>query len=439
MSLSSEQYKRESEALQIFLGEIGDLLEVENGFVCRKSKLGGKELVQIMSLGSLENGRASLGDFVQVASDLGLEISCSGFHQRLSMEAVDLLRQVCQLWMQQSQANALREVLKPFGAVRIFDSSQIRLAPQLLETFRGTRNGAALKVQLAYEYLSGRIEALEVEAACVPDQNCDLPQNLSRAGDLAIFDLGYFDQERFAELAAKGSYFLSRLQNQVALYREQADQSALDILAELKTLPSTLQMGEQRVYLGQKCKVPVRLIYYRLNPELVAERRRKAKLGAKKRGKKLQEKTLDWLDWAFFITNAPTECLNLEQVAIVYRVRWQIELLFKVWKQEMDWDFMANWRVERVLVQFYGRCLALLIFHRLVEKYQAEWDWELCWQKAFRLFKRRCAKLIQIVHANFWGILTFLRDLDQRFRRFARKTKRRKDPSTYSLLQLAGA
>ena len=77
--------------------------------------------------------------------------------------------------------------------------------------------------------------------------------------------------------------------------------------------------------------------------------------------------------------------------------------------------------------------------HCLIEKYQVEWDWELCWQKAFRLFKRRCAKLIALVHAGFWGILSFLQDLDKSFRRFGRKTKRRKDPSTYSLLQLIRA
>ena len=110
MSISSEQYKRESEELQMFLGEIGELLERPSGFVLRKSKLGGKELAQIMSLGALENGKASLDDFVQVASDLGLEISCSGLHQRLTMEAVEFLSQLVHLWLEQAQSHDLRKV-----------------------------------------------------------------------------------------------------------------------------------------------------------------------------------------------------------------------------------------------------------------------------------------------------------------------------------------
>lgn len=434
-----EEYKREAEQLQMFLSEIGDLLERPSGFVQRESKFGGTELVQVMSLGCLENGKASLDTFVQVARDLGINISSSGLHQRLTMEAVSLLSQVCQLRMQQSQPSGLRDVLTPFKAVRIFDSSEILLTAKLAQHFRGRRSEAALKVQLVYEYRQGRMEAMEIEAGCVPDQNCDLPQSLSQAGDLCLFDLGYFDQERFAELDAAGIYFLSRLQSQAGLYEAVNDKIKLDLLAQVNQLPKAQTRGERHFYLGSKCKVPVRLIYYRLPPEVVQERRRKAKLAAKKNGKTLTAHALAWLDWAFFITNAPEELLNVEQVAIVYRVRWQIELIFKVWKQEMDWGFMANWRLERVLAQFYGRCLALLIFHRLVEKYQVECDWEICWQKAFRLFKRRCAKLITIVRADFWGILTFLQQLDQTFRRFAQKTKRRKDPSTYSLLQLVRA
>jgi hypothetical protein len=434
-----EEYKREAEQLQMFLSEIGDLLERTSGFVQRNSKFGGNELVQVMSLGCLENGKASLDTFVQVAQDLGISISSSGLHQRLTMEAVSLLAQVCQLWMQQNQPNDLREVLTAFKAVRIFDSSQIRLASNLAQQFAGTRNGAVLKVQLVYEYRQGRIEALEIEAGCAPDQNCDLPQQLSAEGDLCLFDLGYFDQQTVADLDAAGCYFLSRLQSQVGLYEASTDKVKLDVLAQVNQLPKTQMRGEQTLYLGSQRKVPVRFIYYRLPPEVVQERRRKAKQAAHKAGKTLTAHALAWLDWAFFVTNVPQAILSVEQVAIVYRVRWQIELLFKVWKQEMDWGVMANWRLERVLVQFYARCLALLIFHRFLEKYQAEAEWEICWQKSFRLFKRRCAKLITIVRANFRGILAFLRRLDQTLRRFAPKTKRRKDPSTYSLLQLVRA
>ena len=87
------------------------------------------------------------------------------------------------------------------------------------------------------------------------------------------------------------------------------------------------------------------------------------------------------------------------------------------------------------MAQFYGLCLALLLFHRLIEKYVAEKDWEICWQKAIHSLRRRCSQLIQIVKRNFWGIQKFLRTLDKDFRRFARKETRRKSLTIYVLLQ----
>lgn len=435
----SKQYKREREQLQMFLSEIGDYLAEHSGFVQRKSELGGSDLIQMMALGALENGKNSLNGFSQVAADLGVKISASGIHQRLGNEAVDLLSQVCQLWLQQKRPLKLKTSLSAFGAVHIIDSSLIVLHPSLAKEFRGTRSAASMKVQLSYEYRSGQIEALEVQEGCEPDQKSQLPQEQSKAGDLVIFDLGYFDQNRFAQLDAAEVYFLSRLQSQVGLYESAESNQSIDILEFVKKLPKQISGGEQLVYLGRKAKVQVRLVYYRVPKKIAEERRRKAKKAAKKRQKSCSQRSLDLLSWTFFITNAPDIFLNLEQVAEVYRVRWQIEIIFKVWKSEMDWDFMGKWRVERILAQFYGRCLALLIFHSLVGKYQDIIDWEISWQQAYRVLKRRSAELIRIVRRSFWGMLTFLHDLDRDFQRFARKSKRRKDPSTFDRLKLVRA
>jgi len=184
-----DQYKQESEQLQIFLNEVGEMLGEQSGFVQRQSKFGGNELVQVMTLGCLANGQASRNDFCEVAQDLGTTISNSGLHQRLTMEAVELLSQVFQLWIEQEQSPVLREVLCNFAAVHIVDSSRIILPSCLASDFPGGRNPATMKIQLAYEYGSGQIEAIEIEAGRTPDQICTLPVQGSQAGDLVLFDL----------------------------------------------------------------------------------------------------------------------------------------------------------------------------------------------------------------------------------------------------------
>lgn len=431
-----DQYKREAEQLQIFLSEVGEMLAKPSGFVRRNSKFGGNELVQVMTLGCLENGKASLNDLCQVAQDLGISISNSGLHQRLTTEAVELLSQVFQLWIQQTRSDRLRQVLCHFAAVHIVDSSRIILPPCLAADFPGGRNKATMKIQLGYEYRSGQIEALRIEDGRTPDQSCKLPEELSQAGDLVLFDLGYTNQHLFAQLNERGVYFLTRLQGQLGLYESETASDKFDILRYVNGLPDTIHMGERTLYLGQKAKVPVRVVYYRVPPQVAAERRRKAKKAAKKRGETCSQQALDRLDWTFFITNAPSQCLTTEQIALVYRLRWQIEILFKVWKQEMDWAVMGHWRVARILAQFYGRCLAIMLCHQLLQQFQDTIDWEISWQKAYRHLKRRAEKLITLVRQNFLGIWIFLRNLDRDLRRFARKDKRRKSPSTYSLLDI---
>lgn len=433
---SSNQYKQEIEQMQMFLDEIGDILARHTGFVQRASKLTGNKLIQILALGSLENGTSSLKDFCQVAQDLNLEISEAGLHQRLTAEAVSLLKQVCQLWLSHQAEYPVKSVLQAFPAVHIVDATEIRLHPGLAKAFKGTRSAASLKVQLAYEYHTGHIEALEVGAGCQPDQRCSLPQQVAHPGDLLLFDLGYFDQTRFAALDERQVFFISRLQSQVGLYEHVDSAERLDLL---DNLAPTCQLKEFRLFMGYKSRVAVRVICYRLAPDVIAERRRKAKQKARKEGKTCSQRSLAWLEWAMFITNVPAARLTEEHVALIYRVRWQIELIFKVWKGEMDFDYMGKWRVERILAQFYGRVIALLLFHSLLRRYQSASDWELSLKCAYRVLKRCVCELIRIVRRHFYGLGAFLKRLEQNFRRFAPHNKRRKNPSTLSHLKLKRA
>lgn len=71
---------------------------------------------------------------------------------------------------------------------------------------------------------------------------------------------------------------------------------------------------------------------------------------------------LAWLEWSIFITNVPQEWLTLTQVALIYRLRWQIELLFKLWKSECQIDRIAGHLRARVLCEIYAKLIAAVIF-----------------------------------------------------------------------------
>ena len=86
--------------------------------------------------------------------------------------------------------------------------------------------------------------------------------------------------------------------------------------------------------------------------------------------------------------------------------------------------------IDKILAAFLKRTLSV---------HKSASSWEISWQQAYRILKRRVNRLITIVRRNFWGILTFLQALDRDFQRFARKSKRRKDPSTFDRLKLVRA
>ena len=56
------------------------------------------------------------------------------------------------------------------------------------------------------------------------------------------------------------------------------------------------------------------------------------------------QKQLGWCDWTLFITNIPTPLAGIEDVLVLARARWQIELIFKLWKQHGQ---IAHFKIPR--------------------------------------------------------------------------------------------
>jgi hypothetical protein len=98
-------------------------------------------------------------------------------------------------------------------------------------------------------------------------------------------------------------------------------------------------------------------------PEEVANRRRQqARETAKRKGRTPSAEYLELLGWSLFITNVPGEDLTWKAVIVLYRARWQIELLFKLWKSH---NHLARTRpgasALEVLAVFYAKLLGVVL------------------------------------------------------------------------------
>src|SRR5205823_3145900 len=121
--------------------------------------------------------------------------------------------------------------------------------------------------------------------------------------------------------------YLSYWQVQTALYDEAGQRLELGELLR-QTAGGRL---EQRVLLGSRQRLPARLLAVRVPPEVAAERRRRLKQAARKKGQAVSQARLALADWTVLVTNVPADRLSLDEALVLIRVRWQIELIFKLW------------------------------------------------------------------------------------------------------------
>ncbi len=435
--MPNKNYSAIEQKVQELLTVVSQRAGKTSGFVQRCSKLDGMVFVQTLVLGCLQRAEISLSQLAQVSTKLGVAITGPGLNERIDAEAVLLLQEVLREGLQMlSGAERLElALLARFSAVYLLDSTQMQVPAALAEGFPGSggkASPAGIKLQVLYEFLSSCFVAIELGAANQPDQKCRLQVEHSQPGALHLFDLGYFNQQTLAELAGSGAFFISRFDYQTALYRDEAEPVRLQLLDLLRQVRG--DRLEVWLRLGRKVKVRVRALFQRLPQHVVEERRRKAIERMKEKGRTPSADYLALLEWYFFITNIPADWLSFDQILLLYRVRWQVELIFKLWKSQAGLDRLGPWRKERVLIHLYARLIGLVLFYALAAPFRWLDDKELSFPKAFTAFCDTIPAILRAICRGWHAFPAVLKRLYAHWRRYDLKTHRCIHPSTLELL-----
>jgi len=191
------------------------------------------------------------------------------------------------------------------------------------------------------------------------------------------------------------------------------------------------------VLLGVTERLPCRLLAERVPKEVAEERRQRLRDEGRRRGQTVSARGLALADWTIRVTNVPTERLTVAEAMVLGRVRWQIELVFKLWKSHGKVDAWRSTKPWRVLTEVYAKLVAMVIQH-----------WVLVvtrWQDA----ERSLVKGAQAVRAhacylacafdNADQLATALASLERCMAAGGRITKRRKHPNTYQRMQAVAA
>ena len=374
----------------------------KSGFVRRRGKLTAFEFVMLMTVGQLGLKHPSLAAMVQA---IEAKISREALHQRFTLQAV--------LFMQDCLDHVLRQkftstepldaaLLRPFPRVLIFDSSSWDVDPQLKTVLPGSGGGASAancKLQAGYEYRSGQLGFFQVSPGIRPDQAYSpaLP-GLADKGDLVVADLGYFKVKTFRQHHDNGVFFLSRFLVGTTLC-EVGTGAAINLSRVLQCF--TGDFLELDVLLGRvkSEQTPCRLICMRIGEQAASKRRRKLLKEAQKKGRTPSQACLVMCDWTFLITNAPADLLPTAMAYHLYRVRWQIELIFKQLKSVMRIHKSDTGLDNRLRCELYGKLIMAVLIHRVHAHLQnGLWNSqrrEVSFDKLYKRFQERAFLLLR--------------------------------------------
>ncbi len=357
-----------ADVLQQVLTVVADRAGRQSGMVRRRdAKLTGSVFTQTLVFGLGANPHASLSALTQTTAALGVTVSAEALHQRFDRTAASCLEQVLHAAIPQivTADPLVMPILERFPEVVVHDSSTIVLPEALREVWLGcggapNAGNAALKLQVALDLRTGRLRGPQLHDGRESDRNATLDHDLP-AGAVRIVDLGYWELAALAALTQRGVYWFSRAHATTDIQTSDGRWwSLLTLLQEQGHGPLDLA-----VRLGATAQVPARLLAMPVPEEIAAERRRRLITEARDAGEPVSQLRLALASWAIYVTTIPPELLTLDEALILGRARWQIELLFKLWKSHGQIDLVRDVNPWRVLCELYGRLLSQIVQHWL--------------------------------------------------------------------------
>jgi putative transposase len=279
----------------------------------------------------------------------------SAFQKRFSTRSVAFVRAVfieAVLRHGEHLGRKLGRTLGRFRDVVALDATVVRLHRLLATSFPATRTNhteAAAKLHVVYSLARQVVTRLAITAERVGDRAC-APIGEWMRGHLVLFDLGYYQYGLFQRIAQRRAFFVSRL-------RENAN--PLIVAVRRGIARGCRAKGS---YLWDVDFADGRPV------DLDVEIGRGDARGILRL---VGRYNVDENCWHLYLTNLPPRSFTPNEVAELYRLRWEVELLFKELKSTCRLEDIPSSREDVVLTLLYASMLALIAARALAFRVQS--------------------------------------------------------------------
>ncbi len=412
----------------------------KSGFIRRQRILDAESFVMTLVTACMAQPEVTYTSLAQTGALLGAPLSPQAWAQRFTREAAAFLYEVLQGVVALRIAEAfprLHTLLQRFRAIYIRDSTQISL-PQALSPLWpgcGGRRGptASLKVHVRFEYLSGLLEGPALDPGRAHDRHTPYRWDQEPPESLCLHDLAYFNLDEVAHRLERGQHVLIRYKQGTHLYTSPTAPTPFDLIGWLRSLSGPY--GQRVVWVGKRHRLRMRVVAFRLPPEQAARRRQRLKEWGRKHQRPVSKASRFLAGWVIFLVSLDEEDLSVEEIAVLARLRWQIEILFRLWKQH---GRIHRWRSQnpwRILCEVYAKLIGVVLMH---------WLFLLCWpyRLDFSILKGgqavtkiALALMGALLRQKWTEVHRLLKSLFGCFAKTCRIHRRRKLPATFQLIE----
>jgi len=188
-----------------------------------------------------------------------------------------------------------------------------------------------------------------------------------RKGERVLADRGYCRAADIHYAASKGAQVLMRF-NPDGIRIEDAHGQRFALLKHLNTLSKA---GQSRgwtvmVPLEGRDAVPARLCVIRKTKAAISLSLEKLRREASKDQRVLKPETLRYAEYVMVLSTLPADEFSTQEALECYRFRWQIELLFKRFKQHAELGHLPKNDEQSAQAWLYGKLLVALLSEKLL-------------------------------------------------------------------------
>ncbi|NJK98152.1 MAG: IS4 family transposase [Bacteroidales bacterium] len=255
-----------------------------------------------------------------------------------------------------------------FKRIIIKDSTCNQLPENLKDYYPGSGGaGSASAVRIQFQYDLKNQDTLELNVTPFNKQDIQNSKETIddvQADDLVIRDLGYICIETLRGIEDRKAWYISRLSPGTLVIdpdtRKPVDFSEI----ESRMKQNGIFIFEKNVWLTEK-KYPCRLVIEIVPENTKQERIRKTSKEARKKGRSISKEKKARMGLNLFLTNCLSSMLSASQLRKIYGIRWQIELIFKAWKQNSQFHKIKKINIDRYEFLIYAKLIWIMLSWRI--------------------------------------------------------------------------